>query len=275
MMSKRKNQDAVRVRCVGSIDAPEFRDAVEALRESATRAARSESPEVVVVAQSRPGQIGRPEIEAIRRRWPLAGIVALLGSWCEGEYRTGRPWTGVERFYWYEFPAWWRQQIALRDAGECPAWARPVGDVLRVARFSRLQLDQKRVRGPVVLHVANPTIAEALVEVVHSAGYATVLEFPNRRQSAIRGAAAGIWDGGQLDAREGGELSRFCRALSRDAAPVVAMLDFPRWDRYDAAREIGASAVLGKPWQNADLIATVDELVERRGDISRIEGRAA
>ena len=65
------------------------------------------------------------DVEQLRRRVPLAGMVSLLGSWCEGETRTGRPVKGVLRTYWYDFPNWWRRQLALRAAGRCPDWARP------------------------------------------------------------------------------------------------------------------------------------------------------
>ena len=50
---------------------------------------------------------------------------------------------------------------------------------------------------------------------------------------------------------------RFVRDLARSNAPVVALLDFPRRDRCEVARRAGAAAVLGKPWLNADLIATI------------------
>ena len=69
--------------------------------------------------------IGRHRVDAIAAHAPLAGIVALLGSWCEGETRASRPSHDVQRLYWYEFAPWWRRQLALRAAGHCPDWARP------------------------------------------------------------------------------------------------------------------------------------------------------
>src|SRR5689334_21081356 len=96
------------VRLIGAEAHPDFRDAVATLRESAQFvAAEAGQVELVVVAQSRPGAVPFGEVERVMRAAPLAGVVALLGSWCEGEARTGRPWRGVQRLYWYEFPAWW------------------------------------------------------------------------------------------------------------------------------------------------------------------------
>jgi hypothetical protein len=76
----------------------------------------------------------------------------------------------------------------------------------------------------------------------------------------VRGASCGIWDGGQINDREASDLGAFAQSLSRDGAPVIALLDFPRIDRYSAALKLGAATVLGKPWINADLVTTIQRL---------------
>src|SRR4051812_25178310 len=112
------------VQLIGEVDHPDFREAVGLLRSNAQFALADASPELIVVAQTRPDLICSDELNQLRRATPLARIVALLGSWCEGETRTGRPCPGVRRLYWYEFPAWWRRQLQLRAANRCPDWAR-------------------------------------------------------------------------------------------------------------------------------------------------------
>ncbi len=203
-------------------------------------------------------------IELLQRRWPLAGIVALLGSWCEGETRTGRPWPGVRRLYWYEFSTWWRQQLALRAAGRCPDWARPATDMGRTLPIRNPKSEIRNPRhGAIVLRAMNRYVAEALTDALQHAGYATVWHPPRGPKTVVRGAVAGIWDGCQLDDRETDDLAAFCRQLARDDAPVIALLDFPRRDRFEIARQIGARAVLAKPWFNADLVATIELLANR------------
>ncbi len=49
-------------------------------------------PDVIVVAQAFPGQFSHEAIDRLRRLAPLARVVGLMGSWCEGEMRTGSPW---------------------------------------------------------------------------------------------------------------------------------------------------------------------------------------
>jgi AmiR/NasT family two-component response regulator len=61
-----------------------------------------------------------------------------------------------------------------------------------------------------------------------------------------------------LNEREADDLSGFCRALARDSAPIVALLDYPRRDSYDCALQCGAATVLGKPWHNDELIASIE-----------------
>jgi hypothetical protein len=107
---------------IGDVEHADFAEAVALLR--ATADMGTGLPELIVVAQSRPGAVGPGVFERLRRSAPMAGIVSLVGSWCEGEMRTGRPAVGVPRLYWYEFASWWRRQVALRTAGRCPEWAR-------------------------------------------------------------------------------------------------------------------------------------------------------
>jgi hypothetical protein len=106
--------------------------------------------------------------------------------------------------------------------------------------------------------------AAALADALRQAGYATVWKPPGRSMGVARGAAAGIWDGAQLCEREEVSLSAFCRELARDLAPVIALLDFPRRDRAQRARQLGAAAVLGQPWLNIDLVATIEEFMMDR-----------
>jgi hypothetical protein len=244
------------VRLVGEIDHADFVDAVRRLQLDARIVANGEAAELIVLAQSRPGAIGSDVVRQLRREVPLAGVVGLLGSWCEGETRTGRPWPDVTRLYWYEFPPWWHVQLKLRSAGFCPEWARS-GDA---ARFmpNRLGSSRQPSRGVVVLRTHRHETARALAEVFHDWRYATVWHGERPVDLSLRGVLAGVWEGGQLDEREAEDLSGFCGALRRDAAPVVALLDFPRRDSHDRALRCGAASVLGKPWRNGELMAAIE-----------------
>jgi hypothetical protein len=259
-------EDLIVAKLVGPVDHPDFHEAAAILRGTARcETGGHAAPEVVIVAQARPGQVGQAEIESIQRQWPLASILAILGSCCEGETRTGKPWPGVKRFFWYEFPAWWRQQIALRSARLCPDWARTTLDVYRTPQIGSSQEVypprreiRNRPQGLIRLGTRIRDTADVLADVLHEAGYSVVWNPHDHANVLMRGAVAGVWDGAQLDEGEIIELAAFCRSQACEPIPVVALLDFPRRDRCEIAQQLGVAAVLGKPWINADLVATID-----------------
>jgi hypothetical protein len=121
--------------------------------------------------------------------------------------------------------------------------------------------------GVIVLAVPWWETANALADILRRAGYAATWQRPGRPHGIDGPFAAGIWEGGQLDAREAESLSAFGNRLAVDGAPVVALLDFPRRDRCDRAMRIGAAAVLGKPWNNDDVISTLEHMIQRRGSV--------
>ena len=67
--------------------------------------------DVIVVAQAYPGQFSGEALDRLARLAPLARVVVLLGSWCEGEVRSGRPWPGAIRVYWHQWPARCAQEL--------------------------------------------------------------------------------------------------------------------------------------------------------------------
>jgi hypothetical protein len=255
-------QSGPNVWLVGDLEHPDFAEAVALVR--ATAKVGVALPEVAVLAQSRPSVIGLSDVERLRRSVPLAGMALLVGSWCEGETRTGRPAAGVQRLYWYEFPSWWRRQMVLRAAGRCPEWARGATSEERGARHGESSTgdrEQGLIGGTIAIETFRFDTAAAIGDVLKSVGSETIWLRPGLEHGEIRGVAAGIWEGGQLNAAEAERLAAFCTRLAELRAPVVALLDFPRRDRCEVARQMGAAAVLGKPWLNADLIATLRQIV--------------
>ncbi|MEX0642433.1 MAG: hypothetical protein WD468_07015 [Pirellulales bacterium] len=255
------------VRLVGECDHPDFAEAIALVRADAELALDAISracPELIIVAQSRPGSIGSQSVEELRRAAPLAGVVGLLGSWCEGQARASRPTNDMLRLYWYQFATWWRRQLALRAAGHCPEWALPEtisGHLqLQGMQNSVLRTPNRVSSGVISLSTPHWETADALADALQLAGLASVWEPPSRTAPVVHGITAGVWDGGQLDDGELKRLAAFCRRLARDSAPVIALLDFPRRDRCELARQAGTATVLGKPWNNAHLVVSLQAM---------------
>src|SRR3954454_5745062 len=159
------------VRIVGDTSHADLHDALSVMHGDALVQMHSlSSPELVVVAQSRPDSVSHAQYEQFQREAPLAGVLSLLGSWCEGETRTGKPWKGAHRVFWYEFAAWWRRQMRLRNAGRCPDWARvpefgfsAAAD--KVLSDCGLPEDVGQRRGVILLYTPRRSTAEALSDV--------------------------------------------------------------------------------------------------------------
>ncbi|MFW6124996.1 MAG: hypothetical protein ACOC46_02510, partial [Pirellulales bacterium] len=115
---------------VGDHHREEFRDAVDDLPRHGTvrRAADVKaavamiaggevSPDVLVLAQALADQFPAEAVERLRARAPLARVVGLLGSWCEGEMRSGHPWPAALRVYWHQWGERASPQLAALAGG--------------------------------------------------------------------------------------------------------------------------------------------------------------
>lgn len=187
------------------------------------------STDTVVFGQVRPGQFDRTSVERIRLRAPGAQMLRLLGGWCEGEQRIGRPLLGTATVPWHQFVAKATSELVPRS---------------RVSS----------VTGLVVIRTTSRDSFEAISEVCNLLGHPTVwvtaTQVPNITQSL-----AGIWD-----CRNSIEADRqaLCDFTSRlRPAATIALLGFPRGSDRQMALECGAADIVAKPYVHADLHATL------------------
>src|SRR5439155_24923442 len=78
-------------------------------------------PTAIVLAQSRPGQISRRDVERLHAAAPLARLMALVGAWCEGEVRSGEPWPGVSRVSVSAWRSGLAREVDLKGGSDCIA----------------------------------------------------------------------------------------------------------------------------------------------------------
>ena len=210
-------------------------------------------PTTIVLAQSYPGQISHRQVDAWLRRWPLARCVGLLGSWCEGEMRTGNPWPGVTRIYWHQ----WSSRLpafVLPSEDAVPGFPRTLTEDERF-----LQRPQATCRGGGFLAVVadSYTAYESIEDICTDSGYVTTW-----LRGDFRGAAhtdAIIWNSGELPTTNFLQLAEIRRKLPTQ--PLIALLGFPR--RHDVARAMaaGADCVVSKPFLTRDLLAPLADLL--------------
>lgn len=247
-------------------------EAFATLDETTAAAGRATPPEVLLLAQPRPGCVDQAAVDQLQAAAPLTRIVVVAGSWCEGERRTGRPLAGAVRLYWHEVPTWLRRNLALRNGGRTPEWSRP-GDPSEAAVAS-LDLFPPAEAALAALAVDAIDFAtfQTLADALRAIGFNCV--WTPRGRGVVAGVRAAIWDGGQLDPSECAALAALRARLDGPAAvPIVALLDYPRAEHIEQARALGAAAVLGKPYSVASMVSELSRLVgpiDRRPGATRV-----
>ena len=260
---------------VGNTGRREFREACAAMRAQrpvieapgidaacAILAGSEDVFDVIVVAEDCPGQYSEETIDRLRRLAPLARVVGLLGSWCEGESRTGRPWPASIRVYWHQWLPRFGRESARLDAGILGSWSLPVtaGEDERMLALADEPFPKRA--GRIAIYSPEFAMQDWLGEACRRAGYSTVWLRGNGPYAGSS-AVAGIFDAGDGDAEY-----ETLRRLTADLrpAPVIALLGFPRVEDRDRALAAGATAVLSKPLLLEDLYWQLDRLIPRNED---------
>ncbi len=207
--------------------------------------------DLIVLAQSFPGEISVRALDCLRRLAPLSRIVGLMGSWCEGEVRSGEPWPAVIRVYWHQWRDRCANELARLGSHRPAAWALPA----TATEEERLLLDSREPlptgTGLVVVRSAGFEMADWLCDACRRQGYA-VLWLDQRRIPRIEGATAGLLDLPDAGEEDFAELQQFAAQLR--PAPVLALMHFPRTQDVRRAMQHGAAGVLSKPLQIEDLL---------------------
>jgi CheY-like chemotaxis protein len=267
------NVAEISILLVGSTDRLEFRQAravLDTLGEVAATDAESAclalergqvTPDVIVLAQAYPGQFSTEAVDRVRRLAPLARVVGLLGSWCEGETRSGQPWPAALRVYWHQWPAQAGQEMARVRAGTCPTWSLPItaSEEERLLLLAEEPIAKRE--GLIVLWTPDFEMQDWLGAACARRGYSTAWFLPHRPVPAEQATAA-VFDGNECRGEERSSLEQLADALG--PVPIVALLDFPRVDGRDRALAAGAQAVLSKPFLIDDLFWQIDRLLKGR-----------
>ena len=215
-------------------------------------------PDVVVVAQAYPGQFSPDAIDQLRRAAPLARVVGLLGSWCEGETRTGWPWPAAIRVYWHQWRPQCEQELSRIAAGRASTWALPItaGDEERLLAASHQPSAVKR--GHIAISTPLFDMQDWLQRICRRRGYSTSWLRPHQSVEREQVTAA-IFDADECLGKELDALKRLVGAI--EPAPALALMDFPRVESRDRALAAGARAVLSKPLLVDDLFWQLDRLI--------------
>jgi hypothetical protein len=242
---------------IGNSTSPELRPAVEWLRAHEARFFENPAaalwqaevtPRWIYLLCERRGVVAQAEVEALHRAWPLARLIAVCGSWCEGEPRSGKPLAGVHRAYGHQFLA----RASAADASDFAGWRLP-----RTATPIDVSL-QRMSYVPLAANVG--VIAQtradftALSDALQALGCITHWQRDEEAQ-----VAAILWNGCSLNQAAEQELLS-AREFQK---PLIALLDSPRSQEFERALACGVAAVISKPFLLGDLYNTLAVLLSR------------
>ncbi len=216
-------------------------------------------PDLIVIAQSYPFQFSHQSVDRLQRLAPLSRTIGLMGSWCEGEVRTGRPWPGAVRVYWHQWPPRCSREFVRMARGECSAWSLPPTATDEERLLTAADEPSPALRGLITVYTRSYEMEDWLSAACRSRGYSTVWLRP-QRPAKVEGAAAVIFNGTDLRGDELDELKRLSSTLAQ--TPIVALLDFPRIGTFSLALAAGAAAVVSKPSNLDDLFWELDRVLE-------------
>ncbi len=197
-------------------------------------------PELILLAQHLPGTYQQRDVEQLRRAAPLAQIVVVAGTWCEGEPRTGKPLTGVLRLYWYELIPWWQHVQANRS------WSLCLDGPIARRHTDRIFDYDFKIDSYVAIHAFSLASFEALASSLGAYGMECV--WTRQEPELPQQIAVGIWDGGQLDAQEIARVQSFATMIHERQGSLIVLLEFPRKEHFSQLDEIGITTVFGKPF---------------------------
>lgn len=227
--------------------------------------------DLIVVAASRRNQFSTQWIETLRSNSAPTPVVAVLGSWCEGEQRSGTPWPGVKRIYWHQ----WRGRFdyfasQLTSLGSS-AWNLPstANDADIIEQVCRSEFDSNVGAGwQVGISSLSENAYQMLDDALRAVGCGT--SWIERQQ----------WDAGVAD-----QLSVVCMEADswNDAvasrvqwlrndleveAPIVLILNFPRKNDFESAQASGVCEIVSKPFQLTDLAAAIERSINENASSS-------
>lgn len=213
----------------------------------------SRGGELIAFCQSRPGQFSQQQVEQWHARAPLAHLLAILGSWCEGEVRSGRPWHGVQRVYWYD--AIGRLRWLLLGQSVTPAFRT---ESIAEQIDGSLKLLPLAAPGATAVVIAGRCCEyEPLADMCHALQFAPRWE----RSCQAVGPAPQLVVATFDDLQAGISLDGL--TALRDAWPTtlrIALVNFPRRNEVAALRAAGCHHVLGKPLLLSDLAGCLRDL---------------
>lgn len=227
----------------------------------------SSEVDLVVVAISVRDQIDSATLETISQMHAPTPVVCLLGSWCEGETRSGHPAAGIPRVYWHQWQGRFERFVEAINSDTLSPWSLP-----RTANES----DQIQAASNLIAKSTAETSSSKIQpqdSIAVSALTAHSYEMLADAIKSLGGTSQWIemlaWEAKSVSPPsliciDADSWSPECELRIRDLraefgrTPIAILLNFPREDELDSLKNWGIDSVVSKPFQLGDLKTIID-----------------
>ena len=251
---------------IGLVNDPVWKDQMHWLREScelvccATIPAAEKwlrdtrrFPGIVVFSQPRRDYYNPGLVQQLVEQLPMARLVSVEGSWCEGESRSGHPYEGVQRFFWHQFQP---RMADLLGHESDSSGTRTETENERAITAS----DKPLPGGTGLLGIVASRLVtyEALGYACRQAGYRTTW-LRTGTVDVPRGLRAILIDVGDL-----GDAEEVLAGLPDQAGttPRVVLAGFPRLADAKRISADGRTKVVAKPFRLHDLLWLLADCIQ-------------
>ena len=208
---------------------------------------------LIVLAQSRRDQISQSTIDFLRSELFEVPIVLLLGSWCEGENRSGKPLQGVNQVLWHQWDSRFERFCIQMKEGLKSDWHQPLTASVsdRVRDFAPDSAISEMLQGKkVLISSEDNTTFESIsdmLSIYQCAGF-----WAESRESGAADVDAICVDGNGASEEL---IDRIVNLKAKfENVPVSVMLNFPRQQDLDSLMAVGVKEVVSKPYTHNEFL---------------------
>lgn len=211
--------------------------------------------QLIVLAQSRRDQISQATVDMLRTLVPDVPIVVMLGSWCEGQNRSGNPLVGVNLVPWHQWKSGFERFCTQIVEGMSPDWCQP----LTSSRADRVRdytpdpvLRELLLGKKILISTEDRATFETISDMLRVYDCISLWAEADSGSSELELPDAICIDGNgvseEFEQRIGGFVEMF------GELPAVALLNFPRQQDFATLSTMGVQEVVSKPYCHIDML---------------------
>lgn len=210
--------------------------------------------DLIVITQARRDTVAKESVDHLQSVYPNTATVALLGSWCEGEARSGEPWPGVPRIYWHQWQGEFDRFVSALSHNKIHEWQLPKTATAadRIATIEEATFAGQPFKGLIGVSAWTDMQYEMISDSLSAFGIQTCwierTTWDGEAKSLINLI---ILDDDSLSSNLENRIRWLFSTLGQ--RPLVLTLSFPRADEVQDLTKMGVGAIISKPFKLVDL----------------------